>query len=357
MMPATGSPRIVIHVGALKTASTYLQRRMRANLATLRQHGIYLPVLPVAAEMAGNAKLLTTALNGRATPMFQRAFPKIDVKTLDPVQVLAQLLEGWRSDKESVVLSDENLRKEHAPLLRELLPSSALCVVVLFVRRQDRWIDSYFNQLVKTNQSDGDLPEFVRKMCAPDDATLFRPDWYSHYEAWRNAFGHCNIVFYDEAGSDIFSAFLSAAGFQSVPGLADIEPAQVSLSAYELAYLLALERPVIYDDFLRRRSAMEKATRRVGRTKPKSLLTNADLALLCERFDESNRRLLAELRIDTDRSPLKIDRASGSDLYCDLGQLYKSDSYRQYRDIVESIYLRRNRRRRWNLFARGLRTL
>jgi hypothetical protein len=74
------NPRIILHVGALKTASTYLQQRMRANLATLRQHRIYVPVLPVAAEMAGNAKLLTTALNGRATPMFQRAFPKIDMK-------------------------------------------------------------------------------------------------------------------------------------------------------------------------------------------------------------------------------------------------------------------------------------
>jgi len=95
-MPASSSPRIVLHVGALKTASTYLQRRMGANLARLREHGIYLPVLPAVAQMAGNAKLLTTALNRRPTSMFQRAFPNIDVSKLDPAQIVAELLKGWR---------------------------------------------------------------------------------------------------------------------------------------------------------------------------------------------------------------------------------------------------------------------
>ena len=54
-MSVASRPRIVLHVGAPKTASTYIQRRLRVNEEQLRKHGIYLPVLPEVAAMAGNA--------------------------------------------------------------------------------------------------------------------------------------------------------------------------------------------------------------------------------------------------------------------------------------------------------------
>src|SRR2546423_7763876 len=160
---AANSPRIVLHIGAPKTASTYLQRRLRADPSHLRKHGIYVPVLPLVAEMAGNAKLLATALSRRPSLTFQRAFPKIDLRTLDPSGLVAELLQDWRADSESVVLSAENFRPNHAPRLRELLPKTAPSVVVLFVRRQDRWIDSYFNQMVKTNEISEDISTFVAR--------------------------------------------------------------------------------------------------------------------------------------------------------------------------------------------------
>src|SRR6266568_2611385 len=215
-MAAANSPRIVLHVGAPKTASTYLQRRLRADSNHLRKYGIYLPVLPVVAEMAGNAKLLATALSRRPSLTFQRAFPDIDVSALDPTRLVAELLQGWRPDSESVVLSGENFRPHHAPRLRELLPTTAPCVVVLFVRRQDRWIDSYFNQLVKTNEIQEKPSTFVARLCDSDDERRFCPDWFAHYEVWHSAFGNCKVVFYDEVASDVFAAFLDAAGLETV---------------------------------------------------------------------------------------------------------------------------------------------
>src|SRR2546430_1433494 len=120
----------------------------------------------------------------------------------------------------------------------ELLPKDAACVVVLFVRRQDRWIDSYFNQMVKTNEFNENISTFIARLCDTDGQRLCRPDWFAHYQAWRNAFGNCNVIFYDEVASDVFGAFIAAAGLELVPNLIDINPAQVSLNIYELAYLL-----------------------------------------------------------------------------------------------------------------------
>jgi hypothetical protein len=350
---AASSPRIVLHVGAPKTASTYLQRRLRADPAHLRKHGIYVPVLPLVAEMAGNAKLLATALSQRPSLTFQRAFPKIDVSTLDPAKLVAELFQDWRRDSESVILSAENFRPHHARRLRELLPTTAPCVVVLFVRRQDRWIDSYFNQMVKVNEIHEDIGTFVARLCDIDGERLCRPDWFANYEAWRNAFGNCKIVFYDEVASDVFGAFIAAAGLEPVPDLIDIDRAQVSLNVYELAYLLALKTPIDYKDFLRRKSASEKASRRLGLDETRSLLSNADLERLRNRFEASNQRLMTALERDNNSTLLRLDVSSDSESYCDLKEFYASESYARYRDVADAIYTGRNRRDRFKaLFKR-----
>ena len=348
-MIAANSPRIVVHVGAPKTASTYLQRRLRADPNHLRKHGIYVPVLPLVSEMAGNAKLLATALSRRPSLTFQRSFPKINVTALDPTRLVAELLQDWRADSESVVLSAENFRPNHAQRLRELLPKSAPCVVVLFVRRQDRWIDSYFNQMVKVNEIDEDISTFVARLCDTNGERLCRPDWFANYEAWRDAFGDCKVVFYDEVASDVFGAFIAAAGLEPVPDLIDIDRAQVSLNVYELAYLLDL-KTLEYPAFLLHRAASEKASRQLGLHETRSLLSNADLARLHNRFKASNQRLLTALGRDRDSALLRLDLSADSDSYCDLTKFRASESYVRYRELADAIYTRRNRRHRFRSF-------
>jgi hypothetical protein len=346
---AANSPRIVVHIGAPKTASTYLQRRLRADPNHLRKHGIYVPVLPLVAEMAGNAKLLATALSRRPSLTFQRAFPKIDVSALDPEKLIAELLQDWRRDSESVVLSAENFRPNHAGRLRDLLPKTTPCAVVLFVRRQDRWIDSYFNQMVKTNEINEDISTFVARLCDTDGERLCRPDWFAHYEAWRDAFEDCKVVFYDEVGLDVFGAFIAAAGLEPMPDLIDVDRAQVSLNVYELAYLLNLKAPE-YPDFLLRRTASEKASRRLGLHETRSLLSSADLERLRNRFEAPNHRLLIALGRNKDSTLVRLDTTSDTDSYCDLRELYASESYARYRELADAIYTRRNRRHRFSSF-------
>ena len=351
-MIAARSPRIVLHVGAPKTASTYLQRRLRADPNHLRKHHIYVPVLPAVAEMAGNAKLLATALSRRPSLTFQRAFPDIDVSALDPAKLVAELLQDWRRDSESVILSAENFRPHHARRLRELLPGTAPTVVVLFVRRQDRWIDSYFNQMVKVNETTEEISAFVARLCDTDGERFCRPDWFANYEAWRDAFGDCRVVFYDEVASDVFGAFIAAAGLEPVPDLIDIDRAQVSLNIYELAYLLDLKNPD-YPEFLLRRAASEKASRRLGLHETRSLLSKANLERLRNRFEASNRRLMAALGRNNNSALLRLDVSPDLDSYCDLKKFYVSESYMRYRELADAIYTRRNRRHRFKaLFKR-----
>ena len=218
------------------------------------------------------------------------------------------------------------------------------------MRRQDRWIDSYFNQMVKTNEINEDLGTFVARLCDTDGERLCRPDWFDHYEAWRDAFDNCKVVFYDEVASDVFSAFIAAAGLEPVPDLIDIDRAQVSLNVYELVYLLDLKTPIDYPEFHLRRAASEKASRRLGLHETRSLLSNADLERLRSRFEASNHRLMTALGRNNNPTLLRLDISSVSDSYCDLKEFYASESYARYRELTDTIYTRRNRRHRFRSF-------
>jgi len=347
-------PRIVLHVGAPKTASTYLQRRLRANSKRLRELKIFVPVLPQVAAMAGNAKLLATALGERPSLTFERAFPEIDHQELKPAALTEELLRDWKRDSESVVLSAENFRPNHVARMRELLPSDVPVVVVLFVRRQDRWIDSYFNQMIKTKEVECPISEFVAQLCDTEGERFCRPDWFGNYHAWKNAFGNCKVIFYDEVASNVFSAFLNAAGFEAASDLIDIERAQVSLNIFELAYLLEVTKPIAYEDFLRRRMASEKASLQLQVHETRSILRNVDLDRLRKRFDESNCRLLAALGRD-DSTLLQLDANTNPDTYCNLEEFYPSARYVEFRKLANAVYARRSRRDRLRSFFKPAR--
>ena len=124
----------------------------------------------------------------------------------------------------------------------------------------------------------------------------------------------------------------------------DVDRAQVSLNNYEVAYLLDLKRLIEFSDFLERKTASEKASRRLGLQKTQSFLTDVDLARLHRCFDESNRRLTAALGRQNDPPPLQLDVSANSDSYCDLRQLRASESYARFRELTDAIYSRRKRR-------------
>jgi hypothetical protein len=203
--------------------------------------------------------------------------------------------------------------------------------------------------MVKTNEINENISTFVARLCDTDGERLCRPDWFAHYEAWRNAFGDCKVVFYDQVASEVFGAFIAAAGLEPVPDLIDIDRAQVSLNVYELAYLLE-KTPIDYADFLRRRGASEKASRQLDLYETPSLLGNADLERLRNRFEASNQRLLTALGRSNDSTLLQLDSSSNTDSYSDLQQIYASESYARYRGLADAIYTRRNRRHRLRSF-------
>ncbi|HEV2363480.1 MAG TPA: hypothetical protein VGS12_04700 [Caulobacteraceae bacterium] len=326
------TPRIVLHLGAPKTGSTYVQQRLAANRERLRERGVFFPRLPEVAAMAGNAKLLATALAGKPSPSFARAFPAIDVSRLDPAAVARRLIADWRPNDEALLLSAENLRPRHAPLLRALLPASAEVQPVLLIRRQDDWVDSYFNQLTKTGDIHESVAAFVERLCGSTDERFCRPDWLDHVEAWEAAFGSCAVIFYDEVKDRLFEAFWQSARLPSCD-LADVAPVQESIDIFQLGYLLA-GRTHSHAEFLARRAAAAAASARLGLTPRRhSVLGKAERIELKAAFAESNARLLARLGRGADFGLLNID--TEADL--DLGAFLAGAEFSDFRRAADAL--------------------
>jgi hypothetical protein len=328
------APRIVVHVGAPKTGSTHLQRLMRAEPETWRAHGVHVPVLPEVARLAGNAKLLAAVLGAEA-PAFRRGFSEIDLAALDPADVVSRLLAGWRPEREVLLLSAENFDVPHAEPLRELLPHDANCTVVLFVRNQCRWLESYHRQLVKSMLFEAGVSELVGSVLGGGPHHC--PDWLRAYEAWRDAFGDCRVVVFEDAEADLLGAFAAAAELPVLPAAQELPPQNVSPDAFQIAYLLAVERPVELADYRRRRVA---ATRAAGRRAVPSLryLTREDRERLRDRFEPGNQRLLELLGRPYDGSPLDLSDVDAD--HAELADVYRSRRYKSYRKLADRLYAR-----------------
>ncbi len=243
-MSDVAHPQAIIHIGGPKTGSTYLQKRLRLNRTALEDSGIHLPYNAGFEKIAGNAKLLANLLMSTPCARFKRAIPAHKTQSLSPASVLAELLQHWNQKTHTLLLSAEILQHSHAAQLRMLLPASIRPGIVLFVRRQDAWLESYYNQLIKARDIVLTPDEFLKEILTNTNEQLYYPDWLLQYRAWKQAFGNCSVVYYEEAKSDLLTAFLHSAGLKSEITLQETEQTQTSLHPFQIRLLYDAGRGV-----------------------------------------------------------------------------------------------------------------
>lgn len=195
--------QIIFHVGAPKTGSTYLQRRLVHNSAILRQHGICYPVKPEFERIAANAKLITFGIDPLKADGFRQAFPAFDVEKLNPADEFEALLAECPPDTKTVILSSEGMLPRYARNLADVIPASARTTITLVVRRQDDWIESFFNQGVKNNAMKS-IDDTVALAINGGDVLSCQPDWWDHYQSWSAHFERCDVLFYDQKAPELW---------------------------------------------------------------------------------------------------------------------------------------------------------
>lgn len=180
-------PRLILHIGTMKTGSTALQHVLSDQREALRQDGILYPT---------------------SQPIEGRDWPKHKALQVALVQGGDLLTEVWgnitreidESGAHTVILSNETFSLPgpyNRGGLRDLLKGFSDIETVVFFRRQDQFYESRWNQDVKMigGTCDETIEEFVRFRLTPKRDPLGR--WAQLVEEF-GAFSTVRAASYDD---------------------------------------------------------------------------------------------------------------------------------------------------------------
>jgi hypothetical protein len=196
--------RIVLHIGYGKTGTTAIQGALATNRQLLADEGILYPEWRDFVERDnhnGVAKCLTYREHEGFLPSFFDGLHKSAANTIvisgETLAIYPERGAFARSQKSMVdgsvfqngYRADPNWRIKKRDLIGELkssLPDADEVRVVVFLRRQDLWLESVYNEDVKGGYSAADFGSFGEyyKNSLHYDQQL---------ELWADAFGHQSI--------------------------------------------------------------------------------------------------------------------------------------------------------------------
>lgn len=208
----------MLHVGLHKTASTFVQHVLEARRAALLEQGVLYPVAGTAVEDHQRTR------EGAQSGHIRLATPGTDAEA-----AVREMQEEASDGVGTLLLSAEDLSR---PARRfgprrhvELFAGFASVDVVVVLRRQDAWVESYYKQLV--DQYKGfetrSLEEWVE---AAPPALL---DLHGRLGVWRDLVGpdRFHALSYDDlpGGGSIARRLLEVAGIRG-PLLDEVAAAQ-----------------------------------------------------------------------------------------------------------------------------------
>lgn len=229
--------RLVLHVGAHKTASTYVQRLLRDNSEALTERGVAYCALSCRQRIneLGGGKLGEHAIDELAGQIAADIASPLPIKLVSWEGLLGRPLHAG-------VLYGQ------APLFGRLVAaisrtSGHAVDVVLYVRRQDRFLASYYIQTVKEGRAQ-DFSEFLAGV------DIQKLDWRPAVMAFAQAADSMTVGAYEAIESSraaFLAPLLGRLGicYQSISdGLGSFNPAYTQ-TALEVALLVnrALDLP------------------------------------------------------------------------------------------------------------------
>jgi len=243
---------IIIHIGMQKTGTTFLQKVLFEGRGELLKHKILYPhpIAGLPGDDRANAHhwLAHAIVDSRKlyTPAADFSLLKEHVDGLNKEHAL--------HPEATAVISSEGFSEFTAPAiarLRQLFPSPDTRILV-YLRRQDLWLDSYYAQLAKVGRDVS--PEVLLRK------ERWRLNYFSWLESWARHFGSGNIIVrtYENFGPDnsIWEDFCGAIGRPGAAGLKPVVDAVNQSLSYELT--LFSKNQHIYGDQRTLRHVLDK---------------------------------------------------------------------------------------------------
>lgn len=221
---------IYLHIGQTKTATTTLQAFFSANRTWLSERGILYPECPVDHPIKSQHRFLVEALGRTEQPLPDRIaqweflIEQIQ-KSSHPLTLISEEV-FWHLFEQR---SDE--KKAAIEWIHRKLGAYDV-KIICYVRRQDTWIESWYNQLTKTDVNRHSKMNYLEFISAYRNYGLL--DYTASLQPWTDVFGNENMAVRpfqrsDFLEGDIISDFMNLLGVRDLNGTTRPKDQQVSL--------------------------------------------------------------------------------------------------------------------------------
>lgn len=286
--------RLVLHIGMHKTGTSSVQRYFSRNRAVLRRMGVCYPKsIGASGERQPKHAAIFDAISHEAD--FGAHHP-----VLGPA---AELLDQTAGEIEAApgqlgVLSAEGLSGERPVFAAALADLAARfdTTVVIVVRRQDHWVESFYKQMVLSREvrETRSFHEFVQAA-----STRRHMDYARIIDWWRDAFEDVRVVGFHAAGpARPLMRLVKIAGlgrqFHWLPFANAHENASPGVEVVEVI------RRCNADGLVVPRNAAARLEAKFGASDVRYFTTDERKSLL-KSVENGNRKLL-EIMLDSDRS-------------------------------------------------------
>lgn len=199
--------KIIFHIGTPKTASSALQMFFSLNQEQLKKNGIYYPIFDSSSSVANYKKNPRVRFNGNASVLRQTMMCPKKNFSLQTKFRFNHILRATRK-YECVILSEENffdLATED--FYRNFLNEGIELEVVCFLRRQDKYFESYWGYFVKVYN---DFNYKCKDFCESEEInSLYSRNYYQRLSTIASYVGkeHVHVISFDCIENSIYQDF------------------------------------------------------------------------------------------------------------------------------------------------------
>src|SRR5262245_46826965 len=187
--------QLILHIGTPKTGTKALQGCLRKNAQRLSESGIYYGRFPGMRHSNALAQTVAEGKQAQVEAFLRGMVTNARTAGAETIVISAELLYGmtiffhnldgqqrnyWPSELASIGTL-------HSALPREIIKTK----VVVFFRRQDRFLESFYQEVIQLKPVTVSIDEFK-------DRAIDLLDYQKNIALWRDVFGDCAIFKCDE---------------------------------------------------------------------------------------------------------------------------------------------------------------
>jgi len=298
---------IVLHIGLGKTGSTSLQEFLRRNRSALTKRGIEFPDIK-GISSNGNVTPAALALVNSVPRWVFGLDPSYRTSNAIFEHFWREILAACTDPNGTILLSSEEFDAADPHQLRKKTDFDGHTKkIVVFLRRQDRIIESAYVQDLQYGYTHNSLESYVDNILKGHSNVYHIYRYDDLLQRWIDAFGHANVIPIVYKRTDeayIYRAFLDTLAIPMDPSFT-LPPArnQTAVHPWTLAYLRLFNRSqvanLLSDKTLdAHRSVLSKVQASFSTTAKRTVLPTKLRKMILSAFQEQNRLAAKRIRCE-----------------------------------------------------------